>query len=136
MCDSRHCGMVLASITLIGQRSWCAQVATHKPASSSSSEESNASSGAMFGILCLGAALVLKAIGGAVQEKALKSYGSAPEVVNEMIFWQSLLVALTLCCAPDLLCDVCLMPRAVLRVVSLCITWCFAGYTVLCVSLE
>jgi len=66
-------------------------VATHKPASSPSSEESNASSGAMFGILCLGAALLLKAIGGAVQEKALKSYGCAPEVVNEMIFWQSLL---------------------------------------------
>ena len=77
---------------------WCAQVATHKPASSPSSEESNASSGAMFGILCLGAALLLKAIGGAVQEKALKSYGCAPEVVNEMIFWQSLLVARTLLC--------------------------------------
>ena len=52
----------------------------------------------MFGILCLGAALLLKAIGGAVQEKALKSYGCAPEVVNEMIFWQSLLVARTLLC--------------------------------------
>ena len=65
--------------------------ATHRPASSDLAASSG-SSEMMTGALFMGCALVLKAAGGAIQERALNTYGASTEVINEALFWQSLLV--------------------------------------------